>query len=91
MLNDYVDKVFVINLLHRKDRLERFNKLSRMCNFTYEVFEAFDGKQITNDFEYEGVRIGKPYVNESYFKGQIGALICHLSIIKYCKEHNGQG
>ena len=37
MLNKFVDKVFVINLPHRKDRLESFHKYSEMFEFEYET------------------------------------------------------
>ena len=49
MLNDYVDKIFVINLPHRTDRLKRFHELSQIYNFTYDIIEGLNGKEITND------------------------------------------
>lgn len=89
MLNKYVDKIFVINLPHRTDRLERFDQSSKMHNFEYEVFEAFNGKEkIDDNFEYEGIKVGEPYIRPSYFKGQIGCLLSHLKLIEHCKNLN---
>ena len=87
-LNDYVDEVFVVNLPHRTDRIERFDELSKQHNFTYKVFDGLYGKDIPNDFQYNGVTIGEPYINERYFKAHIGCLISHLNIIKHAKDKN---
>lgn len=89
MLNNHVDKIFVINLPHRTDRLERFDQLSKIHNFEYEVFEAFNGKEkIGENFEYNGTKIGIAYGQDSYFKAQIGCLISHLNLIKHCRDLN---
>jgi GR25 family glycosyltransferase involved in LPS biosynthesis len=90
-LNNYVDKIFVINLPHRKDRLERFEQLSKIYNFEYEVFEAFNGKEkIDSNFEYEGVKVSdyRYYYRYDYFRSQIGCLISHLNLIKHCRQMN---
>jgi GR25 family glycosyltransferase involved in LPS biosynthesis len=88
MINKYVDKIFVINLKNRTDRLEKFDELSKLHNFEYEIIEAFNGKErIDNNFEYDGIKVGMPYVNESYFRSQVGCLISHLELIKLCKEN----
>lgn len=87
MLNNFVDKVFVINLPHRTDRIKQFDFYAKKHNFDYEVFPAFDGKKlISQDFEYDGIKVGNPYMNESYFKGNVGCLISHLNLIKYCES-----
>jgi GR25 family glycosyltransferase involved in LPS biosynthesis len=87
MLNDYVDKVFVINLPKRKDRILKFDAYAKKHGFEYEVFEAIDGKATIDDnFEYEGKRVGNPYVNPNYFRGQVGCLLSHLNLIKHSRE-----
>jgi hypothetical protein len=89
MLNNYVDRIFLINLKHRKDRLQIFNESAKKFGFEYELFEAFNGKEkISENFEYDGIKIGSPYGTPNYFKGQVGCLISHLNLIKLCKERN---
>lgn len=89
MLNKFVDKVFVINLPHRKDRLDQFDIFAKKFQFEYEVFEAFDGKKnIDENFIYDGKKVGNPYINLNYFKGHVGCLLSHLELIKYCKKMN---
>jgi glycosyl transferase family 25 len=89
MLNNFVDNIFVVNLPHRTDRLKEFDRNAKRFGFKYEVFEAFNGKEkISENFEYDGIKVGSPYVNPNYFKGQVGCLISHLNLIKLCKERN---
>jgi GR25 family glycosyltransferase involved in LPS biosynthesis len=89
MLTDHVEKVFVINLPHRTDRLKSFEDEVEKLHFEYTVFESLDGKKYLNsDFTYNGVKIGTPYHNENYFKGQVGCLLSHLALIKHCKQNN---
>jgi hypothetical protein len=89
MINKFVDKIFVINLPHRKDRLESFDNYSKIFGFEYEVFEAFDGKKLIDDnFVYDGIKVGGYYVSPNYFKGQVGCLISHLNLLKHCNEMN---
>ena len=50
MFQNYFDKVFVINLDERKDRLESFDKRSKALGLEYERIKAVDGeKEITWD------------------------------------------
>jgi len=89
MLTNHVEKVFVINLAHRTDRLESFNESAEKFNFEYTVIDAFDGKKyIDENFIYNGEKRGNPYQNENYFRGQVGCLLTHLNVIKHCKEKN---
>ncbi len=89
MLTNHVEKVFVLNLPHRTDRLESFEDAAEKLDLEYTVFESFDGKKyLHSDFTYDGIKIGPPYHNENYFKGQVGCLLSHLSLIKYCKRKN---
>lgn len=88
MLNDYFDKIYVINLKRREDRLLKFDRLSKKYNFYYEIFEALDKKNIDNDFTYNNIKITEPYGDYYYFSGQVGCLISHLEILKKCKAEN---
>ena len=40
----YFDRIVVINLEHRKDRLEQFDIEAKRIGFEYEVHKAIDGK-----------------------------------------------
>jgi GR25 family glycosyltransferase involved in LPS biosynthesis len=43
-LNDYFDRIIVINLERRTDRLEQFDAEAKRIGFEYEVHKAVDGK-----------------------------------------------
>jgi GR25 family glycosyltransferase involved in LPS biosynthesis len=89
MLNNYVDKVFLINLPHRSDRLYQFDLIAKKFKINYEVFEAIDGKKlIDDDFSYEGKKVGQPYNNLNYFKGCVGCLLSHLGVLKKSRIFN---
>ena len=49
-LNDFFDRIFVINLERRPDRLEKFKQMSDKIGFEYEIFPAVDGKIIDRSF-----------------------------------------
>jgi GR25 family glycosyltransferase involved in LPS biosynthesis len=91
-LNDFFDKIFVINLERRPDRLEEFRQKADKIGFDFEVFSAVDGKKIDEDFVYNGKQI-KITPNQFYFggfdnyaKSQLGCLISHLGVLKLAKE-----
>lgn len=90
-LNDFFEKVFVINLERRPDRLEIFEYNASQIGFEYEVFKAFDGRTIDENFSYNGIPIDiKPNVCyrgglDNYSKSALGCLISHLEVIKKSK------
>ena len=43
MLNDIFDRIVVLNLDKRTDRLEHFDKQAKELGFTYQRFAAFEG------------------------------------------------
>jgi len=88
-VNNFFEKVFVINLPHRDDRLQKFDSNAKKHNIEYEIFPAFNGKTIGLDFEYND----KKYVSEGYFnnltpyhKSCMGCSISHLEVLKFCKN-----
>ena len=90
-LNDFFDKIFVINLERRPDRLEKFKKIAEILNFEFEIFKAYDGKQIEDDFVYNNKPINitqNQYYRgfDTYSKGALGCLLSHLDIIKKSKD-----
>jgi len=48
-LNDFFDRIVVINLERRTDRLEAFDKQAQELGFTYQVKKAIDGKAVGID------------------------------------------
>lgn len=92
-LNDFFDKIFVINLERRPDRLEKIKELSNKIEFEYDIFPAVDGKKIDRDELIEGrkfqIESNEFYrdIND-YFLGQLGCILSHLRLIKHCRDNN---
>ena len=92
-LNDFFDRIFVINLERRPDRLEKFKQMSDKIGFEYEIFPAVDGKIIDRNSLVEG-RIFQIESNDlyksfdDYFLGQLGCILSHLRLLKYCRDNN---
>ena len=90
-LNDFFDKIFVINLERRPDRLEIFKQISNDLDFEFEVFKAYDGREIDDNFVYNGkpinIKPNKHYKGglDNYSRGALGCLLSHLDIIKKSK------
>jgi len=92
-LNDFFDKVFVLNLERRPDRLDDFRKKAEKIGLEYEVFKSVDSKNI----DRFGLVEGRPVKLEStefysevndYFLSQLGCLLSHLSVLKHCRDNN---
>jgi GR25 family glycosyltransferase involved in LPS biosynthesis len=92
-LNDFFDKIFVINLTRRPDRLENFKKISEKIGFEYEIFPAVDGKCLDRNSLVEG-RLFRIESNDlyktfdDYFLGQLGCILSHLRLLKHCRDNN---
>lgn len=74
-INSFFDKVYLLNLDKRSDRLELSNKRFNFCDIRYERFSATDGNVIKP--------IWKSFCNEnSYFSNPnyLACAISHLSI-----------
>jgi GR25 family glycosyltransferase involved in LPS biosynthesis len=92
-LNDFFDKIFVINLERRPDRLDRFKELSDKIGFEYDIFYAVDGKSIDKDSLIEGRKLqiesNEIYRSfDDYFLGQLGCILSHIRLLKHCRENN---
>lgn len=74
-LNNYFDKIFVINLDRRKDRLAFANREFKKINTTFERYSAFDGS------------VNYPH-GLSINKGEYGAYNSHMNLLKYIIENN---
>jgi GR25 family glycosyltransferase involved in LPS biosynthesis len=73
-INELADKVYLINLERRKDRLEKSTKLLNENNIIFERFDAVDGKALINN----------TYMNA----GQYGNYISHLRVLDKCLEND---
>ena len=91
-LNDFFDKIFLINLERRVDRLEEFKVEANKIGFEFEVFAAVDGKKIDENFIYNGEKIkinSNPYYSngfDNYARSQLGCFLSHLGVLKLAKE-----
>jgi len=81
-VNEYFDKVFVINLKERPEKLNDCTKLLNKLNIEFEVYEALNCVLgIPEDYPEKplvGFLTNKP--------GAFGCLISHLEVIKIAKE-----
>lgn len=77
VLNYFFDKIFVINLKRRPDRLKHITKVLNDLNAEFEVIEAVDGNNEQELF----LKSKKTYSNVTH-----GVIGCHLSHLKVYKE-----
>jgi GR25 family glycosyltransferase involved in LPS biosynthesis len=74
--NNY-DKVFLINLKKRTDRLENFKKQVEKFDLgEFEIFEAVDGTKLNN------------VQSKLLSRGEIGIIMSNIEIFKKAKEKN---
>tara|TARA_R110000824_G_scaffold185608_1_gene366570 strand:- start:660 stop:1349 length:690 start_codon:yes stop_codon:yes gene_type:complete len=82
-VNDIFDKVYLINLDRRSDRLETCNTVLQEHNFVVERISAVDGDtlgvdEINKDF--------LTYISEDHLRGQLGCVMSHHKVLKDAKE-----
>jgi GR25 family glycosyltransferase involved in LPS biosynthesis len=85
-VNDFFDKVYLINLKRRPDKLKMTKELLDKFNITFELFEAVDFCEgIPEDYQHQPVK-------ESFLTkvkpGAFGCLMSHLEVIKDAKKNN---
>lgn len=89
-INAIFDRVFVINLKRRPDRLEHFRLQAEKYGISYELIEAFDGEIINGDTELLGKKItpsGEYRGLDGYMKSCLGATMSHYKILKQSVEN----
>ncbi|MES1920928.1 hypothetical protein MHBO_002536 [Bonamia ostreae] len=84
-INDFFDKVYVINLERRTDRLSTINASLRRLNVSFETIKAIDGnsKDLIKQFKQlkkEGKIFSEP--------GSLGLSLTMLKTIRLAKEKN---
>lgn len=86
-MDEYFDKIFIINLEHRTDRWEQCVNILSEYNITnYERFSAICPKyEDIPEKLYKNLVVNK---KKWYVTGAIGCKLSHLEIIKLAKERN---
>jgi len=80
MLNNYFDKIYLLNLDRRTDRMIKCSDAIESNNIIYERFSAIDGVSLNlNDY---GI------TDSSHNKNDLGCLLSHLSILKDIKKNS---
>lgn len=77
------EKIYLINLKRRPERLHKMDLIFRLLGMEYEVFEAVDGKNLSHDAlqkiqfldGYED-----PYNKRPMTRGEIGCFLSHYGI-----------
>ena len=77
MLNKYFDKIYLINLDRRTDRMVECSDVLDKNNIIYERFSAVDGQ--TLNIEDYGAKVTK---------NELGCILSHLNIMKDIKEND---
>ena len=87
-MNQYFDKIFIINLDHRTDRWEQCLQQLQTYNISnYERFSAI--KPILSDYPKQYYnRYTCPKRDPNYIIGALGCKLSHYEIIKLSKERN---
>jgi len=85
-LENYVDKVFVINLDSRTDRLELIT--AELLKTGITDFERFSAIRPTDDMLNGKYKDYIHNANMTYRRGALGCLLSHMEIIKIAKIRN---
>ena len=87
-MNSYFDKIFIINLDHRKDRWEQCIQQLKKYNITnYERFSAIKPKLKDLPKKYYN-KLECPSRLDSYKIGAMGCKLSHYEIIKMSYDNN---
>lgn len=81
-INDYFDKVYVLNLHKRAERLALSKKRMNFCDIEFETFNATDGSVMNKIWEVYS-KENTHFKNASY----LGCAISHLSIYRDALEN----
>ena len=85
--NKFIEKIYVINLEHRKDRLEHIKSDCKNANINFERFSAVDGRELDKHQEYIDKYID---TSKKLKNGQIGCALSHIMILeKIANSNNG--
>uniref|UniRef100_A0AC34GYM6 Uncharacterized protein n=1 Tax=Panagrolaimus sp. ES5 TaxID=591445 RepID=A0AC34GYM6_9BILA len=87
------DMIYVINLKRRPERLQKMDLIMKLLGIKYQVFEAVDGKALTNEDlsilrfmqEYED-----PFAKRPMTMGEVGCFLSHYKIWEDMVKQNYQ-
>ena len=82
-INNYFDKIFVINLDRRGDKMKNIDTKLKKLEIQYERFSAIDGKEF--EFDSSKFVLGKGMIENKF---ALGCLMSHLEVVKIAKEKN---
>lgn len=82
-INSYFDKIYLLNLFRRKDRLEKSISKLNTVQINYSVFNGTDGSVLNHIWSKLS---NNHFTNPNY----LGCTISHLSIYKDAIENNYQ-
>lgn len=89
-IDEYFNKVFVINLAHRKDKWQLVTQqLEKMNIYNYERFDAIkpDISEVSTEyFEYFKKHNNSDGPDETYAVGGMGCKLSHLAVINIAKN-----
>lgn len=78
-----IDRLYVINLARRKDRLEKVKEVFLPYKIVWNRVEAVDGKNISD----HDMQLLLNYKKARIRKAEIGCLLSHLSILWYSYQN----
>ncbi len=85
-VNEYFDKVYVLNLDRRPDRLEKVTKELNSFGIEFDRFSAVDGNNISDEeYDFSKFVSGKGMIENKY---ALACLRSHIEIIKDAKKNN---
>lgn len=82
-LNSLVDKIYLINLDRRQDRLKAVSARLDKLNIKYERFSAFDGSSDAIKDEFKNLQRRGTHITSV---GTYGCLLSHLAVLKDAKR-----
>lgn len=84
VINKYFDKIYVLNLSKRKDRLADMAKRLIYLNIDYQLYDAVDGYMLDDIYSsYKQSKINTYISNSSY----LACALSHLSIYNNAKNN----
>lgn len=87
------DKIFVINLIRRPERLLKMSEILKVLGFDFQVFPAVDGQTLTvEELQKRGIEFLPGYLDPYYKRpmkaGEIGCFLSHYEIWRYIVDKN---
>uniref|UniRef100_A0A0N5BWU0 Glycosyltransferase 25 family member n=1 Tax=Strongyloides papillosus TaxID=174720 RepID=A0A0N5BWU0_STREA len=86
------DKIYLINLKRRNERMEKMNEILKTIGFMYERWEAVDGKNLNDEEISKKIKFLPnyidPYHKRPMKKGEIGCFLSHYAIWEDVVKNN---